>query len=488
MSRLAATQRLDRVSTGNASLDTILGGGLPAGSVTVLAGSPGSGKTVLALQMTFDLARAGKRIVYFTTLSEPALKLVQYMQLFSFFDETLLDSRVSFIDVGSELREQGRTAALARVKDRIEQLEPDLVVIDSFKAIHDFETDTPTRSFVYDLSVHAAGWGANTLLVGEYSTDDMKRFPEFSIADSIIHLTAEYQDLVLVRGLEIRKLRGSHYVTGRHFFDIDSSGFLFYPRVRVPEGLEPGDEPETRPVSTGVAGLDELLSGGLPTGSATLIQGGTGAGKTILSVGFLVDGANRGEPGVLFTLEETPSQIRRTAAGFGWNLRDLEARKLLRIRYASPVELSTDRFLHQMREEVASLRALRVVLDSVTALSLGVASERRFRELVYVLCKCMRHDGVTFVTTMEIPELLGTTQLTGHGVSSITDNAVLLRYVEVGGRLERAVSVLKARGVPHSTELRRLVIDGSGPSVDRGFTELRGVLTGIPVPARELDT
>jgi circadian clock protein KaiC len=117
-------------------------------------------------------------------------------------------------------------------------------------------------------------------------------------------------------------------------------------------------------------------------------------------------------------------------------------------------------------------------------MSLGVPSQRRFREFVYALTKHFRAAGVTPLMTMEVPELLGTAQLTGHGVSSTADNLILLRYVEMDGRLERAVSVLKARGTAHTTELRRFTIGERGARVGERFEDLRGVLTGVPQPVR----
>lgn len=124
------------------------------------------------------------------------------------------------------------------------------------------------------------------------------------------------------------------------------------------------------------------------------------------------------------------------------------------------------------------------MLDSLTGMSLGVASQRRFRELVYARTQHFRAAGVMPVMTMEVAELLGNAQLAGHGVSSIVDNLIGLRYVEVEGHLERAVFVLKARGIGHSSELRRFLIDNRGAHVGARFQDLRGVLTGIPQPAR----
>src|SRR3989440_7293639 len=128
---------LVRLSTGSTALDAILGGGIPAGSVTVVAGEPGSGKTVFTLQALFHHARQGKKCLYFTTLSEPALKVIRYMQLFSFFDRRLIEERVLFADLGSTLRSGGAEQALMQMIERVESEDPDLVAIDSFKAIHD---------------------------------------------------------------------------------------------------------------------------------------------------------------------------------------------------------------------------------------------------------------------------------------------------------------------------------------------------------------
>jgi len=125
----AQTSTLERLGTGSAALDAILGGGIPAASVTVIAGEPGAGKTVFALQMLFHHARQGKKCLYFTTLSEPPLKVMRYMQLFSFFDARLIEERVIFADLGSVLRNGGVDQALASMIQRVESEEPAFVAV-----------------------------------------------------------------------------------------------------------------------------------------------------------------------------------------------------------------------------------------------------------------------------------------------------------------------------------------------------------------------
>jgi len=227
-----------------------------------------------------------------------------------------------------------------------------------------------------------------------------------------------------------------------------------------------------------------MLEGGLPRSSATVVQGGTGTGKTLLGLQFLLEGARRGEAGILFMLEETPDQVRGFAQSLGWDLRLFEESGLLTLSYVSPVELSPDRFLDQARQEVERLAARHAVLDSLTSMALGVPSERRFKELVYALAKDFHARDVSLQMNMEVADLLGAGQLSGHGVSFAADNVIQLKYVEIEGRLERGISVLKARGVRHATDVRRLSVEQGGVQVGGPFEGLRGVLTGLPVPSK----
>jgi circadian clock protein KaiC len=467
---------LERLSTGSAPFDRILGGGLPTRSVTVVAGQPGAGKTILALQMLFHQARLGKKCIYLTTLSEPSSKLIGYMQQFSFFDESLLaKDRIVLGDIGSVVRRKGVQETLSEITSRIEREQPAIVVIDSFKALRDLLGDSSAmRTLVYDLAVHLSTRGASTLLLGEYTSDEIANLSEFAIADGIIRLSNRRHEQSAFREVEVLKLRGADFAGGGHFFEIGDDGLAFFPRMRAPSGAIAEPEAPDERVATGAAGLDDMLGGGLPRGSATVIQGGTGTGKTLLGLQFLVEGARNGEPGILFTLDETPQQLHRAGRSLGWDLRGLEERGLFTCRYVSPVELSIDRFLDQALQEVERLKARRVVLDSVSSMAIGVSSERRFKELVYAVTQQLRAAGVTFNMNVEAADLLGAAQRSGSGISFAADNIIQLTYVEVEGQLERGISVLKARGVRHATDVRRLRIGTERIEVEPAFGGLRG--------------
>ena len=473
-------RRLQVESTGDEHLDTILGGGIPTQSSIVIAGSPGSGKTVFVLQTLFHAARRRKRALYFTALSEPAIKVIRYMQLFDFFDQELLEKYIILADLGSAVR-QGAEGTVAELTRMVEEHQPELLAIDSFRSIVDLMPDARTsRALVYDLATRAATWGTTLLLAGEYTLEEMPRYSEFVIADGIVRLGVRRQELTSIRELEVLKLRGMNYVPGQPFLDISEAGVSVYPRVRAPKADELRESVQPARVPTGVPGLDALFGGGgVPSASSTVVQGATGAGKTIVSLHFLVEGARRGENGILFTLEETPDQLRDLATSFGWDLARFERDGVLTIDYASPVELSTDAYLQTLRNQVAGRGVKRVVLDSLTSLALGVPSVRRFKELVYAVTKHMRTSGVTLFMTMEAEQLLGAETLSGHGVSFIADNLIRMRYIEAEGRLDRGISVLKSRGVRHETELRRLEIAASGARVGtETFADRRGAPTG----------
>lgn len=466
-------------STGNPAFDEILGGGIPAQSVVVIAGEPGSGKTVLSLQILFHAAREGRKCLYFTTLSEPAIKVIRYMQLFDFFDASLIGQQVILGDLGGAAR-KGADPILSEISEMIEKHQPAFIAIDSFRAIADLiDPGNASRPFVYDLATQTASWGATALLVGEYDPEDLSHRAEFGIADGILRLGNEKQELTSVREFEVLKLRGMPYVSGRHFLEIAQSGISVYPRVRAPQAEDVPSVQHSDRISSGVTGLDELFGGGVPRDSNTVLQGATGTGKTVLGLQFLLEGASKGEPGMLFTLEESPNQLRALANSLGWNLLEMEEKGLVSISYTSPVELSTDRYLQTARELVRARGIRRAVFDSLTSMKLGVPSERRFKELVFSITKHMRGDGVTLFMIMESEQLLGAEELSGGGVSFIADNLVQLRYIEVDGGLERGISVLKSRGIKHESHLRVLRIDSGGAQlVGPGFCGRRGVLTG----------
>src|SRR5260370_5332021 len=197
----------------------------------------------------------------------------------------------------------------------IEKHQPTFLAIDSFRAIADYiYAGHVSRSFVYNLVTQTAGWGVTTLLVGEYLPDELSKYAEFAIADGILRLGAEKQELTSVRQVEVLKLRGMNYISGIHFLEISEKGVFVFPRVRAPKQADVPRVEKPERVSTGVDGLDELFGGGILRIGSTVLQGASGSGKTILSLQFLLAGGPKKKKATLFSLGDTPARRRARVA------------------------------------------------------------------------------------------------------------------------------------------------------------------------------
>jgi circadian clock protein KaiC len=224
-----------RMTTGVAGLDVVLGGGLEPGSVTVLAGAPGAGKTILAQQMCFANATTEHKAVYYTTLSEPHSKLVRHLEQFDFFTPEALGPRVEYLHLGDLIRDDrpGRMEPLVdEVARKTMDEQPVVVVIDSAKALRDFTGDRELRMAFYDLTSRLAHTDAALLLIGEYTPAEMAADVEFALADTIIQLTYEPREPIDRRWLRVLKMRGTNHLEGKHTFRIGPGGFEVSPASR----------------------------------------------------------------------------------------------------------------------------------------------------------------------------------------------------------------------------------------------------------------
>jgi circadian clock protein KaiC len=461
----------DRLSTGIAQLDAVLGGGIPRYSAVFVSGLPGTGKTILSQQAAFANAQAGRTCLYLTTLSEPPLKMLRFLQDFAFFQPDLFDAKVLYGDLGRALRTDGPPGLLAQMDRMVRERRPALVVIDSFKCVRDFIRDPVAfREFTIDVVVQLTTWEATALLVGEYTLEDVREGAEFAIADGIIYLYGLEEAEKQERFLRVLKMRGTSFLDGEHFFQIDAAGITLYPRL-APSVVGEAALPVGRVGST-IAGLREMLGGGLATSTATVIGGTMGAGKTVVALSFLVDGARIGEPGLLVSLEESPAQLTRNAQAFGWDLEDLRHAGLLDIYHVSPAELTIDRHAVDLLARAQQLGARRLVIDSLTAIAAAVPDMAKYQYYLWALTDYCKRHGITVIMTAEATGTIQALESTPRGISLVADTIIVLRYVEREGHIKRAVAVLKMRGGPHDTALRELLIDPPHLAVGPRLTEV----------------
>ncbi len=451
-----------RVSTGNPQADAILGGGFPANSINILMGQPGTGKSIFAEQLVFQNAGDDRPIVYFTTLSEPLAKMVGYMQRFAFFDAEKLGRSVLFEDIGPQLVEGGIRALLGCVQRVIEASAPKMIVVDSFRVLHDLsESPAELRRVLFELTGVLTAFRTTVFLVGEYTDEDAQRLPEFAVADGIVQLMRNPLSTRDERFLRVLKLRGSHYREGLHAFRIADSGLQIFPRLVSPEIPESYTIIEER-IPTGIAGLDPLIGGGLWRGSTTVVAGPTGAGKTTVGLQFVLEGVRRGEPSLYAHFQENPMQLARSVRALGADLEDVKRRGLT-LMYASPVELQVDRIIVGLFEQIQRAEIRRVVIDAVGELVNAASDSHRLQDYLYALVQHFTVRGVTSLLMFEAsggsPDSWFDANSTSGRISYMCDNIVVLSTAT------RSLAVVKARGTEHDLRRHDVAISAGGLEV-----------------------
>ncbi len=357
---------------------------------------------------------------------------------------------------------------------------PSMIVVDSFKSLHHFVTDDRMREAVFDLASKVSHTGALLLLVGEYTQEEILADPEFAVADAILEVSHDIDGPVDRRYLRVRKLRGSASLMGKHAFRITGRGYELFPR---PESLAP------RPPSIGGARrafgndvLDRMTAGGLPPGEATLVMGPSGAGKTVLSSEWVSAGLAAGQQCLYVSFEESADQLRQKADAFGWGWGDAVDRGDLTILHVPPIELDIDQLAHQSASWSSPQDIGRVVFDSLGELVPVSNDLGRFPGYIWALATTITATGASLIFTQETTAL-GPTEARFAKLSYLFHNVLVLRYMEIGAEVGRALMVLKMRESAHEKRLASYEITREGFRIIGAVANADGILGG-PVPAR----
>lgn len=449
----------ERIASGSPELDAILGGGLVRSGLNLIMGLPGSGKTILAQQYLFHNATRERPGLYLSTVSEPLEKMLRYGQSLEFFDRQAVGSSVFYEDLGARLNGEGLPGVLEEVTSLLKRHSPGIVVVDSFKALHPYaQDDRAFRQFLHEFAGRLSAIPVTSFWIGEYGPGEMSEVPEFAVVDAILSLTMERLGEREVRKLEVLKLRGSGFLSGKHAYRISADGIETFPRLADP--VEQGSyELDAERISSGIPILDGMLSDGYYPGASTLVAGPSGSGKTLMALHFVFNGAEGlGDRGVLATLQENPTQLERIVRGFGWSL-DHPA---VHVMYRTPVDIYLDEWVYELLRTIERTGARRVMIDSLGDLRAAAGDEIRFREYIYSLLQRLTRQGVSVMMTQEIPELFGVTRLSEYGISHLSDNVVLLQYLRRDSQVKRAITVMKTRGSAHDPRILEFEITPSG--------------------------
>jgi len=453
----------DRLLSGHAPLDEVLGGGLPANAISLVMGRPGSGKTILAQQYAFRNGRPERPAVYFSTVSEPLEKIVRFGQNLAFFDTTAVGTSVYYEDLGTTVHRDGLNAVAEQLGRAVRERRPGLIVIDSFKALQAFATSRGGfRKFLHELAGRMGAFPAASLWVGEYEDAEVASMAEFAVADAILNLTTERIGHRETRFLEVKKLRGSGFRSGQHAYRLTENGLRLFPRLA--DAPVDDDYPLSGiRLSSGISALDHMLADGYWPGASTLIAGPSGSGKTLMGLHFVLNGARQGQPGVIATLQENPTQLQRVLKGFGWSLHEPN----VEVMYRSPVDIYIDEWVYDLLDTVERTGARRVLIDSLADLRMAATDEVRFLEFVYSIVQRFSRQGVSVMMTSEVPQLFGTDRISEAGVSPLADNVVMLSYQREHDTINRRMAVLKTRASRNDPAVRKFVIGPEGIVLDQ---------------------
>ena len=479
---------MNQVASSVPGLDVVLNGGLEPGSVVVVAGVPGTGKTILAQQICFANATAAHKCVYYTTMSEPHTKLVRHLQHFTFFDPQALGSSVEHIHLGDFLRRarhDGLEPLVAEIVRKTLDEEPAIVVIDSAKMLRDFADERELRTALYDLTSRFSATDAVLLLLGEYTPEELRSDMEFSLADAIIQLEYEAREPLDRRWLRVMKMRGGSHLAGKHTFRIGPGGLEVFPRI---ETLIPAPVPPVPGrIHSGIPGLDELMSGGTKTGDATLIMGPSGVGKTIFGLRWIAEELAQGEQCLFVTFQDTVEQLTGMATAFGWDLRKVCASGQLVISHVPMGDLDIDVLANGIRGHLADHPVSRIVIDSLAELVFAAREWERFPAYMRSLVGLIRGAGTSSLITSETAGHGLTTQSL-DGLMFLFDNVIDLRYIEQGSTVGRALNVLKMRNSQHEMSLNSYTITDHGLTVGTTLQRVTGRLgwSALRTPERSV--
>jgi circadian clock protein KaiC len=462
--------------TGVPGLDVVLDGGLEPGAVVMMAGAPGTGKTILAQQMCFAAGTAEHKCVYYTTVSEPHTKLVRHLEPFSFFDADALGSRVEHIHLGDFLR-PGRVGGLEPMVSEIVRKtldeEPSIVVIDSAKMLRDFVDERELRGAMYNLTANFAESGAVLLLAGEYTPGELAGGIEFSLADGIIQLENQVREPVDRRSLRVVKMRGGRHMPGRHTFHIGPDGIEIFPRIETL--ISAAVMPVSGPMRSGIPGLDKLMTTGMRQGDATLVMGPSGVGKTTLAMRWIAQGLEDGERCLFVTFQDTADHLTDMGTTFGWDIAAARASGQLVISYVSMGDLDLDVLANIVRANLTSHQFSRVAIDSLAELVLADREWDRFPAYMRSLAGLVRGAGVSLVATSETTGD-GITAQSLEGLMFLFDNVLNLRYIEEQATLGRALNIVKMRNSPHQMTINSATITSTGLAVGDTLVGVTGRL------------
>ena len=482
-----AFQPVPKLETGVLGLDQITLGGIPKGRTTLVSGTTGTGKTLLAVEfLARGIQECDEPGVFITFEERPedirrnaaslGLDVAAWEEAGSW---TFVDAS----DAGPESEEVVGSydfgGLMARVGHAVRAARAKRVSFDSLGAVFSrFDDAAVVRAELQRAASVLRELEVTSLLTAErteeYGLISRLSIEEF-VADNVVLLRNVLEHERRRRTIEILKLRGAPHRTGEWLFTIDPKQGL----VVLPLSLIGPSRPASNErVTTGIPELDQMSGGGFYRDAVAFSSGPTGIGKTLLTTHFVTAGVAAGERCVLFSFEETREQLLRNASAWGFNLEAMEAEGALMLVCESPELAALEDHFLTVKQTIEDFDPRRVGIDNLSALE-RVATARGIRDVVVGLGSFVKQRGATTLFTAT-SGFIGGSSVTETHLSILTDTILALRYAEVESEVRRTISVVKMRGSSHDRAIREFTIDDHGMHIGE---PLHGATGNPPQPA-----
>ena len=480
--------QITKLETGIPGFDFMAGGGLPKGRTTLIAGTAGSAKTVIAVQFLAEGILKANQGGVFVTFEESPADIRRNMKGFGWnIDEWEAGGKFTFVNASPELEnkpivvgEYDLGALMARIESAVHKVGAQRVAMDSLGAIFtQFSDSGVVRNELFRIASALKKMDVTAIMTAERTQEygNISRFGiEEFVADNVIILRNVLEMEKRRRTVEILKFRGTTHQKGEYPFSVmPGQGVIVIPL----SALELKQKSSNIRITSGSPELDKMCGGGFFRDSIILISGATGTGKTLMVTEFIAGGAENGEKCLLFAFEESREQLFRNAIGWGIDFEQMEKEGKLKVVCEYPETAGLEDHLIMIKEKIAAFKPNRLAVDSLSALE-RISTLKSFREFVIGLTSFIKHEEVAGLFTSTTPTLMGGTSITETHISTITDSIILLRYVEMYGEMRRGLTVLKMRGSKHDKDIREFIIDGNGMHIGKPFRDVVGILEGSP--------
>ncbi len=475
-----------QAGTGIAGFDDVLSGGFDRGRAYLLEGSPGTGKTTIALQFLVAGTAASERCLYIT-LSETEDELrataqshgwsLDGVDVFELVPpENLLDEQQQQSLLYSSDLELGETTK--RIFDAFERRKPTRVVLDSLSEIRLLaQSSLRYRRQILALKHYFAVSGATVLMLDDLTTDTNDKTVH-SVAHGVIRL----EELAPEYGAERRRMRvikyrGRRFRGGFHDMAIHTGGVRVFPRLVSAEHHGRFDR---ELLVTDSVELNSLLGGGIERGSSVLVLGPSGTGKSLLALTFIKTAIARGERAAMFAFDEEIGLLIQRALGLGIDLAQMIADGDLILEQVDAAELTPGEFSSRVRDCVETHGVRTIVIDSLNGYQAAMPGEHALILHVHELLQYLNRRGATSFLTVAQHGLIDHMK-SPVDLTYLADTVVLLRYFEAVGRVRRAISIVKKRMSAHENSIREYQIGSEGFSLGPPLTGFQGILRGVPV-------